>query len=232
MYKYSLYILNKKITPFLRGRTACRRLISRERFSTLSVGGGRFRRLSRRLDFGERIPAGCIDAGHSAGVEALPLGLPSAVYLLSPDHKRRPGLLWEDGALPFRLGTGIFVSSRIPCAHGGQASTGWGLSLFVSLYYHKVFVLSTLFLFFFDFFGLDQRLCNSVGLALSRLQVSRLSATRLALGAGLSSLCVFILAPTRLFVNTFLKIFCRFLFPSTDKLGVLLSGGAELRAGP
>lgn len=35
---------------------------------------------ARRLDFGERTPAGCIDASHSAGVTSLPLGEAVGLY--------------------------------------------------------------------------------------------------------------------------------------------------------
>ena len=58
---------------------------------------------------------------------------------------------------------------------------------------------------FFKFF--NPRLCEFVGLALSKSQVSRLSATRLTLGGGLSSLDTDILAHSFRFVKTFFQIF-------------------------
>ena len=48
--------------------------------------GALFRRLSRRLDFGERTPAGCIDAGHSglASQNSLPVHREALRWLCPP----------------------------------------------------------------------------------------------------------------------------------------------------
>ena len=52
----------------------------------------------------------------------------SVFYFYTAELGGDPLLLCEDGALTFRIRGGILVSSRIPCALGGQASTDWGFS--------------------------------------------------------------------------------------------------------
>ena len=98
-----------------------------------------------RLDFGERTPAGCIDAGHSAGVTSLPLG--EAVGLYFYTAASGGGLSYSVTMVDdlSRVRGGILVSSRIPCAPAGQASSGWGWSPSPSviILYHTLDYLST-----------------------------------------------------------------------------------------